>query len=226
MSWRHMTEWRQSSAILNPGTSRMWVVSFTPLPLYPRRKSPRYPLDRRLGGPQNQCENCGEENKFSPAEIPKASGPARSPSLYWLSYPGFWKITGIFCNFVEYNFKTIRSFICGSWNPCTSFIVGLSKFYFKFQYKLIRTVTVYSLLMWYSTKTLFPSVDHSFRSTRIVYKIIPETDASLKCLLLTNLAQDMTLLICVSEEPGHQVSLDFSWFRSVTPSRYRDSASN
>jgi hypothetical protein len=29
------------------------VVSFTPLPLYPRGKSPRYPLDRRLGGPQN-----------------------------------------------------------------------------------------------------------------------------------------------------------------------------
>jgi hypothetical protein len=30
------------------------VVSFTPRSLYPQGKSPRYPLDRRLGGPQNQ----------------------------------------------------------------------------------------------------------------------------------------------------------------------------
>jgi hypothetical protein len=28
------------------------VVSFTPRPLYPQGKSPWYPLDRRLGGPQ------------------------------------------------------------------------------------------------------------------------------------------------------------------------------
>jgi len=27
------------------------MVSFTPLPLYPQRKSPWYRLDRRLGGP-------------------------------------------------------------------------------------------------------------------------------------------------------------------------------
>jgi hypothetical protein len=30
------------------------VVSFTPRPLYPQGKSPQYPLDRRLGGPQNR----------------------------------------------------------------------------------------------------------------------------------------------------------------------------
>jgi hypothetical protein len=32
-------------------TSWGWVVRFTPWPLYPRVKVPRYPLDRRLGGP-------------------------------------------------------------------------------------------------------------------------------------------------------------------------------
>jgi hypothetical protein len=36
-----------------------WVVSFTPLPLYHRGKGPRYPLDRRLGGPQSQPGRCG-----------------------------------------------------------------------------------------------------------------------------------------------------------------------
>jgi hypothetical protein len=28
-------------------------ISFTPRPLYPQGKSPWYPLDRRLGGPQS-----------------------------------------------------------------------------------------------------------------------------------------------------------------------------
>jgi hypothetical protein len=32
-------------------TSALVVVSFMPRPLYPRGKSPRYPLDRRLGQP-------------------------------------------------------------------------------------------------------------------------------------------------------------------------------
>jgi hypothetical protein len=36
------------------GISRKWVVSSTPQPLYPRWKSHRYPLDKRLAGPQNQ----------------------------------------------------------------------------------------------------------------------------------------------------------------------------
>jgi hypothetical protein len=29
------------------------MVSFTPLPLYPREKSPRYPSDKRLGKPKH-----------------------------------------------------------------------------------------------------------------------------------------------------------------------------
>jgi hypothetical protein len=36
------------------------VDSFTRLPLYPRGKSPRFPLDRRLGGPQSQSGRHGE----------------------------------------------------------------------------------------------------------------------------------------------------------------------
>jgi hypothetical protein len=37
------------------------VVSFSPRPLYPQGKSPWYPLDRRLGGPQSQSGYGGEE---------------------------------------------------------------------------------------------------------------------------------------------------------------------
>jgi hypothetical protein len=36
---------------LDLGTSWRWVDSFTSRPLYPRGESPRYALDRRLGGP-------------------------------------------------------------------------------------------------------------------------------------------------------------------------------
>jgi hypothetical protein len=38
-----------------------WVVSFTPRQLYPQGKSPWYPLDRSLGGPQSRFGRGGEE---------------------------------------------------------------------------------------------------------------------------------------------------------------------
>jgi hypothetical protein len=50
--------------------SRRWVVNFTPRPLHPRGKSPpRYPLDRRLGGPQKRSglsRHCEEEKILEP----------------------------------------------------------------------------------------------------------------------------------------------------------------
>jgi hypothetical protein len=62
---RHEDVW--GSGCIDPrfldlGTSWRLVVSFTPRPLYPRGKSPRYTLDRRLGGPQSRSGRRGEEN--------------------------------------------------------------------------------------------------------------------------------------------------------------------
>jgi hypothetical protein len=37
-----------------------------PRPLYLQRKSPWYPLDRRLGGPQSRSGRCGEEKNSQP----------------------------------------------------------------------------------------------------------------------------------------------------------------
>jgi hypothetical protein len=42
------------------------MVSFTPQPLYLRGKSPRYPLDRGLGGPQIRSGRFGEEKILDP----------------------------------------------------------------------------------------------------------------------------------------------------------------
>jgi hypothetical protein len=70
--------------VLYLGPSWRWVVSFTPRPLYPRGKSPLYPLDRRLGGPH------GEVKILAPTgtRTPTLGRPASRQSLYRLRYPG------------------------------------------------------------------------------------------------------------------------------------------
>jgi hypothetical protein len=77
MLWRHIGEWMCSSTILDLDTRWRWVVSFTPRLLYPRGKSPRYPLDRRLGGPQNRSGNYRQKKNFvTLQEIePRSSSP-------------------------------------------------------------------------------------------------------------------------------------------------------
>jgi hypothetical protein len=58
------------------------MVSFMPLPLYLRGKSPRYPLDRRLGGPQSRSVRRGEEKILDLIETltptPLSSSPVAS----------------------------------------------------------------------------------------------------------------------------------------------------
>jgi hypothetical protein len=62
-----LREWRYSSThIFDLGTRCRWVVSFTPRLLYPQGKSPRYPLDRRLYGPQSHSWRGSEEKIPSP----------------------------------------------------------------------------------------------------------------------------------------------------------------
>jgi hypothetical protein len=48
--------------------------------------SPRYPLDRKLFRAQNRSGRCGEEKNLALPVI-ESGRPARSPSLYRLSYP-------------------------------------------------------------------------------------------------------------------------------------------
>jgi hypothetical protein len=77
MPWKHMGGWRYSFTILDLGTRWRLVVSVKPLPLYPR-----YPLDRRLGGPQNRSGRCGEEQNLA---LPGVKRWPSNPSLYRLS---------------------------------------------------------------------------------------------------------------------------------------------
>jgi hypothetical protein len=63
--------------ILDLCTRWMWAVSFTPGPLYPQGKSPRYPLNRRLGGPQSRSGRGGEEKNSQP--LPGFEAPIIQP---------------------------------------------------------------------------------------------------------------------------------------------------
>jgi hypothetical protein len=60
-----------------------WSAS-RPCRFIPRGKSPRYPLDRRLGGPQGRSRRCGEIIQLA---LPGIEPEPSSPSLYRLSYP-------------------------------------------------------------------------------------------------------------------------------------------
>jgi hypothetical protein len=59
-------EWRYSSTILDLAAIWKWVVSFTPLSLYPQENPPppQYSLDRSLGGPENRPGRYGEEKNL------------------------------------------------------------------------------------------------------------------------------------------------------------------
>jgi hypothetical protein len=75
--------------ILDLGTRWEWVVSVTPLPrFYSRGKDPRYPLYRRLGGPQSRSGHRGQRKNplLLPGIEPRSPGrPVRSQTLYCLS---------------------------------------------------------------------------------------------------------------------------------------------
>jgi hypothetical protein len=83
MSWKHMGEWRYSSTFLVLGICWRWMVSFTFLMLYTRRKSSLYPLDRRLCRPQSLLGHCGEEKNLALLGIeprPSSQQPVAKPT--------------------------------------------------------------------------------------------------------------------------------------------------
>jgi hypothetical protein len=64
----------------------------------PQGKSPRYPLDRRLGGPQSRSGRGGEEKNSQPPqgiELQNPDRPAHSPALYGLSYHSSLRLHGV-----------------------------------------------------------------------------------------------------------------------------------
>jgi hypothetical protein len=69
-------EWRRNSSTHSLPRNQMGLGCFATWPLYLNGKNPRYPLDRRLSGPQSRSERDGEERR--PFRESNPSRPARS----------------------------------------------------------------------------------------------------------------------------------------------------
>jgi hypothetical protein len=81
--------WRYNSTILDLGIRWRWELISTLRPLYPRGKSPRYELYRRLGGPQSRSGSYEVEKNILalPENEPRPSNqqPVTIPTeLSWL----------------------------------------------------------------------------------------------------------------------------------------------
>jgi hypothetical protein len=77
-----------------------WSAAYPTCTLTPGKT--RYPLYRRLGGPQDRS---GQMQKISPPTgIQSPDCPARSQSLYWLSYPAHKVTTNRQLKSINYNF--------------------------------------------------------------------------------------------------------------------------
>jgi hypothetical protein len=81
---------RPSTArFLNLCTGGKWVISLTARPLYPRGKSPRYPLLMRLSGIRNWCGPRGEITILDPTGTRTQTTRPSSPypdAVLWLLF--------------------------------------------------------------------------------------------------------------------------------------------
>jgi hypothetical protein len=77
-----MGEWRHISTFLDLGNGWRWMFSFTPLSLYPRRRSSQCRLKKRLSGPQRQFWCCREKKI-----LPMPGIEPRPSSSYLVAIP-------------------------------------------------------------------------------------------------------------------------------------------
>jgi hypothetical protein len=87
------------------GARRGWVVSTTPLPLYPRERPDTHCTGGWVG-PRAGLDVC---EKSHPTGIRSPGRPVRSQSLYRLSYPAHWLYESV-ASYSESNFWSHYSF--------------------------------------------------------------------------------------------------------------------
>jgi hypothetical protein len=87
--------------ILDVDTTWRWVVSFTARTLYLRDKSPRYPLNRRLGEPQNWSRR--HETKKNLTRIGTRTPTLRPSSPYLIAI-----LTAVFCQSLQVEKKIVH----------------------------------------------------------------------------------------------------------------------
>jgi hypothetical protein len=87
-SIKNYDEWRNGG--ITPRIPNLDIRSRCSRPdlFTPGERAPRYPLDRRLGGPQNRSGRRGEEKILDPTGTRTPTPRPYSQSLYRLSYVG------------------------------------------------------------------------------------------------------------------------------------------
>jgi hypothetical protein len=95
-TWRHTGDGGIAPPLLTSALGRCEWSVWRPVSFTPAERAPRYQLDERLVGPQNQFKNCRIKKNTFPYRKFNPRCPACSLSLYWLSYPG---------SIVEWNYK-------------------------------------------------------------------------------------------------------------------------
>jgi hypothetical protein len=80
MSWKYIGEWRYSSSILDLGGRWMWVVSFTPQPLYHSGK-PSVSIRQEAGWAPERVWTLGKRQEFLAPNGNRTSAVARSTGL-------------------------------------------------------------------------------------------------------------------------------------------------
>ena len=99
-----------------PSTSTLdgrWVVNATPRPLYPPGKDP-VPIVQEAGWAPGPVWT-GAEDISPPTGIRSPDRPARSESLYRLSYPGPMYVSSITLNLFIRGFQLIVSLFAPNW---------------------------------------------------------------------------------------------------------------
>jgi hypothetical protein len=104
-----MEEWMYRSTFLDLGTTWRWVVSFTSLPLYSRERAPGTHSIAGWVDPKAGLDDM-DSNSHPPDR------PARSQSLYRLSYPG------------SAMRKTFRTELCDDFRALYKLEVHVSKY--------------------------------------------------------------------------------------------------
>jgi hypothetical protein len=154
--------------ILYAGTRWNWVVSFTPRPLYPKGKSPWYPLDRRLDGPQSHSGHSGgEEKNFQP--------PPRIESydsllryLHVISFPAWvasslqtatFRVSSVWTHFTGYIFPYLHSsiFSCRLDTCFLNWVISALAF-FSFACFVLNFLSVHTWLLPYFNSFCFASL--------------------------------------------------------------------
>jgi hypothetical protein len=151
MWWRHVVSGGIVPCILDLGSRGRWVVSFMLQLLYTWGKSPQYPLDRRLGGPQSLSWYGGEEKNSHPPpgiEPPSHDHPAHSQLLYQLSYDYKYYVSNFYRTYHRKRLHFLTSYTpyYRTWKIYIRFLISDTEILRMYMHKEIIYYSVFRLL--------------------------------------------------------------------------------